>query len=167
MRRGRRYLESGRENRHSQVIRSARAACIVCTVPRFFVPFPPGRLGAGLLLLRAIAALMGISLVVARLLEPSAAALDMVTGAVSIASGVAVLVGLFTPASAAILAATVAWFWFPVHADVLRLGVPAALMTIANAVAISLIGPGAFSIDARLFGPRKIVVSRNARGRRA
>ena len=132
-------------------------------VPRFFAPFPPGRLGAGLLLLRAIASLTGITLVVVRLIEPSVAARDMVTGVVAIASGVAVLVGLFTPASAAILAATVAWFWFPVNADVLRLGVPAALMTIAVSIAISLIGPGAFSIDARLFGPREIVLSRNAR----
>jgi uncharacterized membrane protein YphA (DoxX/SURF4 family) len=135
-------------------------------VQRFFSSFPDGRFGAGLLLLRAIASLVGISLVVVRLIGTSPAALDMVTGAVSIASCLAVLVGLFTPASATILAVTVAWFWFPVHADVLRLGVPAALMTIAVAVSISLLGPGAFSIDARLFGPREIVISRGARAPR-
>jgi uncharacterized membrane protein YphA (DoxX/SURF4 family) len=135
-------------------------------VQRFFSSFPDGRFGAGLLLLRAIASLVGISLVVVRLIGTSPAALDMVTGGVSIASCLAVLVGLFTPASATILAVTVAWFWFPVHADVLRLGVPAALMTIAVAVAISLLGPGAFSIDARLFGPREIVISRGARAPR-
>ena len=84
------------------------------------------------------------------------------SGIVSIMSSLAVLVGFFTPASATILALTVAWFWFPVHAEVLRLGVPAALMTIAIAVAISLLGPGAFSIDARLFGPREILISRGA-----
>lgn len=88
------------------------------------------------------------------------------SGIVSIMSSLAVLVGFFTPASATILALTVAWFWFPVHAEVLRLGVPAALMTIAIAVAISLLGPGAFSIDARLFGPREILISRGARGPR-
>jgi uncharacterized membrane protein YphA (DoxX/SURF4 family) len=135
-------------------------------VQRFFSSFPDGRFGAGLLLLRAIASLVGISLVVVRLIGTSPAALDVVTGAVSIASSLAVLVGFFTPASATILAVTVAWFWFPVHADVLRLGVPAALMTIAVAVAISLLGPGAFSIDARLFGPREIVISRGARAPR-
>jgi uncharacterized membrane protein YphA (DoxX/SURF4 family) len=135
-------------------------------VQRFFSSFPDGRFGAGLLLLRGIASLVGISLVVVRLIGTSPGALDVVTGAVSIASSLAVLVGLFTPASATILAVTVAWFWFPVHADVLRLGVPAALMTIAVAVAISLLGPGAFSIDARLFGPREIVISRGARAPR-
>jgi uncharacterized membrane protein YphA (DoxX/SURF4 family) len=135
-------------------------------VQRFFSSFPDGRFGAGLLLLRAIASLVGISLVVARLIGPSPATLDMMSGTVSIVSSLGVLVGFFTPASATILAVTVAWFWFPVHADVLRLGVPAALMTIAIAVAISLLGPGAFSIDARLFGPREIVISRGARSPR-
>ena len=110
--------------------------------------------------------MVGIGLVVARLIDPAPAALDMVSGVLSIVSSVAVLFGFFTPASATILAATVAWFWFPVHTEVLRLGVPAALMTIAVAVAISLRGPGAFSIDARLVGPREIVISRAARGPR-
>jgi uncharacterized membrane protein YphA (DoxX/SURF4 family) len=131
-------------------------------VQRFFSPFPNGRLGAGLLLLRAIVSITGICLVLARLIGPSAAALDMVSGALSIASGIGVLAGLFTRANATILAATVAWFWFPVHVEVLRLGVPAALMTVAVGVAIALLGPGAFSIDARLFGPREIVISRSA-----
>jgi uncharacterized membrane protein YphA (DoxX/SURF4 family) len=135
-------------------------------VQRFFSSFPGGRLGAGLLLLRAVASLTGISLVAARLIGPSTATLDLVSGVLSIASGVAVLAGIFTPASATILALTIAWFWFPVHAEVLRLGVPAALVTIAVAVAISLLGPGAFSIDARLFGPREIVISRGARAPR-
>jgi uncharacterized membrane protein YphA (DoxX/SURF4 family) len=132
-------------------------------VRRFFSHFPDGRLGAGLLLLRAIVSLAGIGLVIARLTGSSASSLDMAGGALSIASGLTVLAGLFTTASAMIFATTVAWFWFPVHADVLRLGVPAALMTIANAVAISLLGPGAFSIDARLFGPREIVLPREPR----
>jgi uncharacterized membrane protein YphA (DoxX/SURF4 family) len=90
----------------------------------------------------------------------------MASGALSIASSLTVLVGLFTPASGTILAVTIAWFWFPVHGDVLRLGVPAALMAIGVAVAVSLLGPGAFSIDARLFGPREIVVSRDGRNRK-
>ena len=132
---------------------------------RFFSPsrFSNGRLGTGLLLLRVSASSVAISLVVARMIAPSPPALDMVTGALSIASSLAVLIGLFTPASATVLAATVAWFWFPFDADVLRLGVPAALMTIAVAVAIALLGPGAFSIDAHLFGPREIVIPRGVR----
>src|SRR5262249_57823928 len=110
----------------------------------------------GLLLLRAIASLTGIGLAVARLTGPSPTTLHVVGAALSIASGLAVLIGLFTAASSAILAATVAAFWVLVHGEVLRLDVPAALMTVAIAVAVSLTGPGAFSIDALLFGPREI-----------
>jgi putative oxidoreductase len=131
-------------------------------VQRFFSPFPDGRLGAGLLLLRAIASITGICLVFARLSEPAAPAFDMIVGALSIASGMGVLVGLFTRANATVLAAAIGWFWFPLDAEVLRLGVPAALMTIAVSVAIALLGPGAFAIDARLFGPREIIISRSA-----
>ena len=90
----------------------------------------------------------------------------MVSAALSIVSSLAVLAGLFTPASATVLAVTIAWFWFPVHAEVLRVGVPAALMTIAVAMAICLLGPGAFSIDARLFGPREIIIPRDSRAPR-
>jgi uncharacterized membrane protein YphA (DoxX/SURF4 family) len=132
-------------------------------VQRFFSPFPNGRLGAGLLLLRAIAAPMGGVLVVSRLAGPSTAPLDVASGVLAIASSLAVLFGVFTAPSATILAATVAWFWIPGHAELLRVGVPAALMTVANAVAIALLGPGAFSIDARLFGPREIIISRDSR----
>ncbi len=107
---------------------------------------------------------MGIGLVASRLTTPSASSLDIVIGALSIATGLGVLTGLFTTASATILAVTITWFWFPLHADVMRLGVPAAMMTIVVAIAIALLGPGSFSIDARLFGPREIVVPR---GRRA
>ena len=46
-------------------------------------------------------------------------------------------------------------------ADVARLGVmqaPVALVTMANAIALGLLGPGAYSLDARLFGRRLRVV---------
>jgi uncharacterized membrane protein YphA (DoxX/SURF4 family) len=130
-------------------------------------PFSHGRSGVGLLVLRVVAAVAATGLVAARLTAPSASPLEIASGAVSIASALSVVAGLFTTASASILAITVAWFWFPLNAEVLRLGVPAALMTIADAIVISLLGPGAFSIDARLFGPREIVVPRDERGRNA
>jgi hypothetical protein len=46
--------------------------------------------------------------------------------------------------------------------DVARLGVmhaPVALVTMVNAIALCLLGPGAYSLDARLFGRRVLVVS--------
>jgi hypothetical protein len=136
-------------------------------VPRFFSPsrYPNGRPGVGLLVLRAVAALAAVGLVVARPSQ-SVAPLDMLGGALLIASSVAVLVGLLTASSATLLAATIMWFWLPVHGEALLSHSPAALLTFADAVALSLLGPGAFSIDARLFGPREIVVSRDGRSPR-
>jgi uncharacterized membrane protein YphA (DoxX/SURF4 family) len=116
--------------------------------------------------LRVVAALAATGLVAARLTGPSASSIDIASAALSIAGALGVMAGLFTTASATVLAITVAWFWLPFHADLLHLGAPAALMTIANAVVISLLGPGAFSVDARLFGPREIVVPRDERGPR-
>jgi uncharacterized membrane protein YphA (DoxX/SURF4 family) len=100
---------------------------------------------------------------IACLTEAPNGALDLLRAALSVASGLAVLVGLMTTGSAIILAVTVAWFWFPVHSEARPHDISAALLTIADGVAISLLGPGAFSVDARLFGPREIVISRHTR----
>jgi putative oxidoreductase len=132
-------------------------------VQRFFSPFASGRAGVGLLLLRVAAALTAMSCGVVRLTESPNGALDKVSAALSIASGLAVLVGLLTTGSAIILAVTIAWFWFPVHSEARPQDLSAALLTIADGVTISLLGPGAFSVDARLFGPREIVISRQTR----
>jgi uncharacterized membrane protein YphA (DoxX/SURF4 family) len=112
----------------------------------------------GLLLLRVAAALAPLGLIVVR---PAAWAspLQILGSVLLILGSLAVLVGLLTTGSAILLAATIVWFWFPVHAETVHSNAPAALLTIADAIAISLLGPGAFSIDARLFGPREITVS--------
>jgi uncharacterized membrane protein YphA (DoxX/SURF4 family) len=89
--------------------------------------------------------------------------LDMLGRAVLITSSLAVLVGLLTASSATLLTVTMMWLWLPVHGGAMLSNSPAALLTVADAVAISLLGPGAFSIDACLFGPREIVVSRDGR----
>ena len=82
-------------------------------------------------------------------------------GSLAIAVGAAIFVGFLTPAAAAV--ATVGY---------LRTGVSSFLMTGANnhisalaafnlaaiSVALVLLGPGAFSLDARLFGRREIII---------
>ena len=134
---------------------------------RFFSlsPFPDGRPGFGLLVLRVVAALAAIALVLARL--AGSTALEMLGGALLLASSLTVLVGLLTTGSATLLAIILTWFWLPVHTEAMVLSnSPAVLLTIADAIAISLLGPGAFSLDARLFGPREIVVPREPRNLR-
>jgi len=145
------------------VIRARRGPCIVCCVRRYFSAFPDGPPGFGLLLLRVVTALTAMVYGVARLGGTAGATLEAGGAALSIAAGAAVLVGIFTPGTALTLAAALAWLWFPFRADTLPSDMRMAVLTIANAVAIALLGPGAFSVDARLFGRREIVISRQPR----
>jgi uncharacterized membrane protein YphA (DoxX/SURF4 family) len=82
-------------------------------------------------------------------------------GALAIASGVCLLIGLLTPLISAIVALGslgVALCWLTVIART-PLGDKSVLWNmIVIAVAITLLGPGAFSLDARLFGRREIII---------
>ena len=77
-------------------------------------------------------------------------------------SGLSLLVGFMTPVGSvmsALVVAGIALNWLP--QDVLsvfqnKLG---ASLVAAMAVALALLGPGAYSIDSRLFGRREIVIS--------
>jgi uncharacterized membrane protein YphA (DoxX/SURF4 family) len=76
-------------------------------------------------------------------------------------TGVALLVGLFTPLAGVIagLGSLGFWLsWFPHStANLFDTFLPVALMMVM-AAAIVLIGPGAYSLDARLFGRREIII---------
>lgn len=133
---------------------------------RSFSAFPDGLPGAGLLILRSVAAFSGIGHAIPRLTDPFLGPLDALSATVAIASSLAVLVGGWTRGSAAVLAVGAASLWFPRDSDGLVPTVAAALPTIAITIAIALLGPGAFSIDARRFGPREIVISRDVRPRK-
>jgi uncharacterized membrane protein YphA (DoxX/SURF4 family) len=111
--------------------------------------------------LRAVTAVTAITHGLFVVTAPDPAPLSVPGVALLIAGGCAALLGLFTTGSAAILAATVAWFWLPVYSQKMGIDAAAALLTMANAVVLALLGPGAISIDAHLFGPREIVFARD------
>ena len=80
-------------------------------------------------------------------------------GALAVACGISLLLGFMTPVAAALLSAAGLWILTAAMA------VPAALasracvaLLVAAAASIVLLGPGAFSIDARLFGWREIII---------
>ncbi len=135
---------------------------------QFFSWFPNGSTGAGLLLLRLGAAIWAAASGVSRLLHPQSNSPEpAVTGmAISLAAA-ALAAGFLTPA-AALLAAT-----WGVLAAALRLNadnshfisqVASSLQVVLPACAIALLGPGAYSVDALLFGRRQIVIpSRSGR----
>jgi uncharacterized membrane protein YphA (DoxX/SURF4 family) len=123
--------------------------------------------GVGLLLLRTA---VGVTLVVqgvAHLGSAQAPRLSAWTiGLLGIASGVALLIGFATPIAGALAVLGVessVLSWLPtLHLSGLGDTLPIVFVTVMT-VAVVLVGPGAFSIDARLFGRREIVIPRAPR----
>jgi uncharacterized membrane protein YphA (DoxX/SURF4 family) len=74
-----------------------------------------------------------------------------VLGLLALAAGALVLLGFLTPALAATVAVATA-------AHTLAQPTTGTLLSIAIALALSCLGPGAWSVDARLFGRREIVI---------
>jgi hypothetical protein len=116
---------------------------------RLFSNFANGWPGLGLLAQRVLIAVVLVSRVVAHLAKgPNSAALPELIGA---GLSIFVLVGLWTPIAGALVSLTEIW-------DLLcRTGdswIPSIVATLSAALA--MIGPGAWSVDARLFGRKHI-----------
>jgi putative oxidoreductase len=123
-------------------------------VQRLFSGFANGLAGTGLLLLRLLTGAALVHFGIANLLEapPSATAVLQI---ISIAAGILLLVGLWTPvagALAAIVTMSIALSRFLSHS-----GDPwIAIMQAVLGAVLAMVGPGAWSIDARLFGRKRI-----------
>ena len=81
--------------------------------------------------------------------------------ALTFAGGAFLLAGLMTPLVAALVAAggiAAVLSWIPLPGQALSDSYPAILNLIVLSIAIALLGPGAFSIDARMFGRREITI---------
>lgn len=127
---------------------------------RLFSTFAQGWPGAGLLILRLVAGSAVIASGLDRLgvAQPGEPAILQV--AAIIASGL-LLVGLWTPVSGCLVAAFALW------ALIVKCGDPWSNILLASmGVALSVIGPGVWSLDARLFGWKRILTSGTARGSR-
>jgi uncharacterized membrane protein YphA (DoxX/SURF4 family) len=134
---------------------------------RLYSTFPGGRPGVGLLLLRAAAGLSAAATGVFYFLSSSSSlAAKWPLGLVLLLSGAASAAGFLTPVAATLIGAcflgiALAWIAppFPVLHDVRLM----ACGMIVAAVALALLGPGAFSVDGRLFGRREIVIPPSSR----
>jgi putative oxidoreductase len=123
-------------------------------VQRLFSGFADGWPGIGLLLLRLLTSVALIHFGIANLREPPllATAVLQITG---IGAGILLLIGLWTPvagALAAIVKLSIALARYFSHS-----GDPwiAIIEAVLGAV-LAMVGPGAWSIDARLFGRKRI-----------
>lgn len=123
---------------------------------RWYKTFPHGLAGIGLLVLRAA---IGTKLMIeasACMVEPQSLKLGVwLLAALGLGIGTSFLVGFLTQLIAGIsaLAGAAVYLWHPSWASG-----PLSFETIVIALAIALLGPGAISLDAYLFGRRKIVI---------
>ena len=120
---------------------------------RLFSTFSTGPPGLGLLLLRVIA---GAALIVHYAQLQKGASLETITSHVIAAvGGLFLLIGLWTPVTGAIVAITELWIGFSRSHD------PWVSLLLAGlCAALALMGPGAWSVDARLYGWKRIEIRR-------
>jgi putative oxidoreductase len=121
-------------------------------VRRLFSTFAQGWPGAGLLILRLVAGGVAFAwgfsgLRTAQSIQPPI--LDFA----ALLGGLLLFVGLWTPVSGCLIAALALWSSVAGSGDALR-----GILLASIGVALAMIGPGAWSLDARLFGWRRIDV---------
>jgi putative oxidoreductase len=119
-------------------------------VQRLFSTFADGWPGRGLLLLRVLTSLSLIHFGIAGSHEEPS--LDtVVLKIVGVGAGIFLLLGLWTPVAGAMVAIVKVWFAFSHSGDP---WIP--IMLAALGAGLAMVGPGAWSIDARLFGRKRI-----------
>jgi uncharacterized membrane protein YphA (DoxX/SURF4 family) len=127
-----------------------------------FTTFPDGWPGVGLLLLRiAVGITAGIQGGVYLTTPGRLTAWMWIIGSLMLVSGVFLLIGFLSAlADILIMIGSVGFWlsWFPFSSpNLLDAGLSLFFLLIMTA-AIVLLGPGAYSLDARLFGRREIII---------
>ena len=117
---------------------------------RLFSGFPDGWPGMSILFLRFGAGILLIHDGIDGLLRATQSG-PMITGAAGVVAGTLLLAGLWTPISGGLAAVLELWAAFSQAGD-LR----SALLLAALSAALAILGPGAWSVDAHLFGRKRI-----------
>jgi putative oxidoreductase len=118
---------------------------------RLFSTFANGLPGVGLLIQRVLTSILlvrfGIIELTGKSFSPA-----MAPQMIAACAGILLLVGLWTPVVGTLIAAIELWIAFAPGTDP---WIPIVIATFG--VTVAMIGPGAWSIDARLFGRKHIV----------
>jgi len=119
---------------------------------RLFSTFADGWPGVGLFLKRVLICSALLHIGIAQVLETSNLA-SIIPALIGAAAGIFLLVGLWTPVVGALAAIFELWNIFSRTGDLRTATILATL-----AATIAMIGPGAWSLDARLFGRKHMEI---------
>lgn len=136
-----------------QISRGLHTIEVGCFLQRLFSTFPDGWPGLGLLLLRLGAGIALVCLCISGFLatgEPVSIARDLVAGS----AGLFLAAGLWTPVIGASIAMDELWIAHSAYSSQ-RDGVWIHILLAVIAAGLAMLGPGAWSIDARLFGRKR------------
>jgi uncharacterized membrane protein len=122
------------------------------SLQKLFSAFPTGSPGFGLLLLRAFVALTLVAQSLTYVKSADSGLLNWLPVALAIVTGGCLLIGFLTPVMAVVIAGGAIAFAILFDHNYTTVSI------IILAPAIALLGPGAFSVDARLFGRREILI---------
>jgi putative oxidoreductase len=118
---------------------------------RLYSSFACGWPGVGLLCLRSIAAIAAFRHVIGGLASDSSLLRILIEGA----AGLLLCAGLWTPIAGSILSVIALWSAFSEAGHFWT-----QLLLATMAAALAMLGPGAWSIDARLFGRKRVIRER-------
>jgi uncharacterized membrane protein YphA (DoxX/SURF4 family) len=128
----------------------------------FLSRFPGGWPGVGLLLLRAaVGAVVAVQGAICLAEDANLKLWGWVICVSAAVCGVSLLAGFLTPLASGLAGlggVSVALSWIPAPDPNLFDDKLSIIFVVIMTVAIFLLGPGAFSLDARLFGRREIVI---------
>lgn len=133
-------------------------------LPRLFSSYPDRRLGIGLLFLRvavAVAALVQGFLYFDR--NGQGTVVGDTVGTALILLGVALVLGFLTPLASTLVGILVAGtgaLWIPVPPGSLFDRTIHTALAVVVTTSVTILGPGAYSLDSRLFGRREVIIPR-------
>ena len=118
---------------------------------RLYSTFPRGWPGAGLLCLRLIAAIATFHYVISGFASDP----NVLRILIESVAGLLLCAGLWTPIAGSALSIVGLWSAFSGHGDFW-----AQILLATMAAALAMLGPGAWSVDARLFGRKRLIRER-------
>ena len=136
---------------------------------KLFISFPDGWPGVGLLLLRLTVAFSSFAKMASLIAAPGTQSIGFWSmGLLGVAVGTALLLGILTPIGGALAALCNLYncvFWLLTSSAGTRGSVVITVYLVIMSIVVVFLGPGAFSLDAYLFGPREIVIPEAPRSR--